>query len=145
MPHLNLDGVHWDNEHFNHKRDEDVARRMTAEAAAQERWIIEGVYGWLAAVALPRATALIWLDMPWDYCRSGLLVRGAWRGIDEAAFQEFLAWAEAYYSSRTTSSSLVGHARLFDDRGQEMAPAKPRRSARIHDGRQRVGTGLSEL
>jgi len=39
---------------------------MTLEVSTQPLWIIEGVYGWLAEVALPRATALIWLDLPWS-------------------------------------------------------------------------------
>ncbi|MFY9956597.1 hypothetical protein [Bradyrhizobium sp.] len=44
--------------------DEDAAKRMVADAAAESKWIIEGVYGWLAELALPRATSLIWLDLP---------------------------------------------------------------------------------
>jgi hypothetical protein len=37
---------------------------MVADATAESKWIIEGVYGWLAELALPRATSLIWLDLP---------------------------------------------------------------------------------
>ena len=42
---------------------------MTLEVSSQPRWIIEGVFGWLAEVALPKATAL-----------RGLLNEGLWRG-----------------------------------------------------------------
>jgi hypothetical protein len=83
------------------------------EAAAQPRWVIEGVYGWLAAVAVPRATALIWLDMPWALCREGLLARGQRRGGTEADFAELMVWAEAYWT-RQNSNSFARHLRLFE-------------------------------
>jgi hypothetical protein len=75
--------------------------------------VIEGVYGWLAEVALPRATALIRLDMPWAICRDSLLARGQRRGGTEADFAELMAWAEAYWT-RQTPSSFAGHLRLFE-------------------------------
>jgi hypothetical protein len=56
---------------------------MVAALAATPRWIIEGVYGWLAAVALPRAAALVWLDLPWTACRDGLAARGRWDGATD--------------------------------------------------------------
>lgn len=37
---------------------------MVQQVASGEHWIIEGVYGWLAQEAIPRATMLIWLDIP---------------------------------------------------------------------------------
>jgi len=94
-------------------QDEDVARQKVANLAATERWVIEGVYGWLAEVAVPRATALIWLDLPWQVCRDGLLARGQRRGGTEAAFSELLKWAEAYWD-RQTPTSFEGHQRLFE-------------------------------
>jgi hypothetical protein len=82
------------------------------DIAANPRWIIEGVFGWLAEVALPRATALIWLDISWNVCRESLLQRGLHRGETDRDRVDLLAWAEAYWD-RQTSSSFVGHARLF--------------------------------
>ncbi len=114
IPAIDLDPLHWEDGHVGRKRDEEAARQLVAAEAAASRWIIEGVYGWLAAVALSRATALIWLDLPWGVCRAGLMERGPWRGVDEAGFAEFLAWAEAY-PTRQTSTSFTGHSRLFDE------------------------------
>jgi hypothetical protein len=65
LPAVDLDLLHWENDGYGAKRDEEVAKRLTADAAAAARWIIEGVFGWMARVALPRATALLWLDLPW--------------------------------------------------------------------------------
>ncbi len=101
IPAVDLDRVHWEGS-VGRKRDEETARRMTREEAARPRWVIEGVYGWLAEAALPRATALIWLDLPWRECRAGLAARGPWPGVDEAGFVEFLTWAEAYGNRQTS-------------------------------------------
>jgi adenylate kinase family enzyme len=90
-----------------------TARRMTLEVSAQSLWIIEGVYSWLAEVALPRATALIWLDFPWSLCRAGLLARDPRRGATDQDTAELLKWAETYWN-RHTSSSFAGHSRMFN-------------------------------
>jgi len=112
-PIFDLDLIHWKDNEFGVKQDEDVARHKVANLAATDRWIIEGVYGWLAEVAVPRATALIWLDIPWEVCREGLLARGQRRGGTEADFSELLKWAEAYWD-RLTPTSFKGHRRLFE-------------------------------
>lgn len=112
-PVIDLDLLVWEDGH-GPKRDEEITKRQVLEAAAASRWIIEGVYGWLAEMALPRATALIWLDLPWSLCRDGLLARGQRRGGTAADFAELLEWSEAYWQ-RQTSSSFTGHTRLFDD------------------------------
>ncbi len=112
MPVTDLDRVHWQDE-VTVKRDEQVAAAMVAELAAEPRWVIEGVYGWLAAVALPFATTLIWLDMPWQVCQDGLTERGPWKGAGATDHATFLDWAAAYWG-RTTSTSFAGHQALFD-------------------------------
>ena len=113
VPVIDLDLLHWEGNGYGTKRAEAVARQMVREAAAQPGWVIEGVYGWLAEVAIPRATAFIWLDIPWRLCREGLLARGQRRGGPEADFSELVAWAEAYWE-RQSSSSFQGHLRLFE-------------------------------
>jgi adenylate kinase family enzyme len=65
IPLIDLDSLHWERD--GHKRDEESAKRLVREAAATPRWIIEGVFGWLAEIALPRATAIIWLDLPLEH------------------------------------------------------------------------------
>ena len=83
-----------------------------ADVAAGAAWVIEGVYGWLADVALALATALVWLDLPWAECRGGLLRRGLRRGMTPSDQDALLAWASAYWT-RDTPSSFAGHARLY--------------------------------
>ena len=80
----------------------------------ETRWIIEGVFGWLAEIVLPKATALVWLDFPWGLCRAGLLARGLRRGATRRDAADLMKWAEAYWS-RQTPSSFAGHSKLFND------------------------------
>jgi hypothetical protein len=109
---IDLDLLNWEGNGYGRKRDEDAARRMTLQVSTQPLWIIEGVYGWLADVALPRATALIWLDFPWSLCRAGLLARSPRRGATNQDDVELLKWAETYWN-RQTPSSFAGHLRMF--------------------------------
>ncbi len=109
---VDLDHIHWLDK-VGSQRDEAEARELVHVAARKPRWIIEGVYGWLAEVALPRATALIWLDMPWNACRAGLAARGPWREAAPDAYADFVQWAEDYWQ-RTTPSSFAGHLALYE-------------------------------
>lgn len=109
---VDLDRIHWLGK-VGVKRDEGDAKRMVSALAANPSWIIEGVFGWLAEVALPRATSLVWLDLPWGICRDGLAARGPWPGASAAEHSDFLAWAEDYWR-RETPSSFNGHLALFD-------------------------------
>lgn len=111
QPHCDLDAIHWQADGTPNDRQAAIAQ--VAAAAAKPRWIIEGVYGWLAAAALPRATGLIWLDLPWPECRRALLERGPQLGMGEAAHAALLDWA-ACYQNRTTSTSAAGHEALFE-------------------------------
>jgi adenylate kinase family enzyme len=113
IPVVDLDVLHWEGSGYGAKREEAAARRLVQDAAQQPAWVIEGVYGWLAEVAMPRASALIWLDLPWSVCREGMLARGIRRGGTEATFAELMTWAEAYWQRRSPSS-FHGHLRLFE-------------------------------
>lgn len=96
IPVIDLDLLHWEEDGYGVKRNEDVARKMALDVSNQPRWVIEGAFGWLAEVALPKATALIWLDFPWSLCRAGLLARGLRRGATSRDAAELMKWAEAY-------------------------------------------------
>jgi len=114
IPAIDLDLLHWEEGSYGLKRSEDVARKMVRDISDQPRWIIEGVFGWLADVALPKATGLIWLDFPWCVCRAGLLARGPRRGATSDDTAELMKWAEAYWT-RQTPSSFAGHSKMFND------------------------------
>ncbi|WP_131871757.1 MULTISPECIES: hypothetical protein [unclassified Bradyrhizobium] len=114
IPAIDLDLLHWEEGSYGLKRNEDVTRKMVLDISDQPRWIIEGVFGWLAEVALPKATSLVWLDLPWSVCRAGLLARGLRRGATSQDAAELMKWAEAYWS-RQTPSSFAGHSKMFND------------------------------
>ncbi len=109
---IDLDRIHW-LDRVGAKRDEAEACELVRAAACEPRWIIEGVFGWLAEAALPRATALIWLDLPWSLCREGLEARGPWRDATAEDHAAFLQWAADYWR-RETPSSFSGHLALFE-------------------------------
>ena len=114
-PAFDLDPIHWQ-DRVGVKREEALAIAMVVDLAAKPRWIIEGVYGWLAAAALPFATSLIWLDLPWSACREGLSRRGPRKGASGEEHAAFLEWAEAYWQ-RTTPTSFAGHLAALALRG----------------------------
>jgi energy-coupling factor transporter ATP-binding protein EcfA2 len=112
-PHVDLDTIYWQDSIALKKRVEPAAKLMATDAALSPAWVIEGVFGWLLEVASPRATALIWLDLPWVDCKAGLEQRGPSASPSPQEYQALLAWA-ANYGQRQTSSSEAGHRRLFD-------------------------------
>ena len=114
VPVIDLDLLHWVDAGYRIKREEEVAKCLVRNAAAAPCWIIEGVYGWLAEIALPRASALVWLDLPWRVCRESLILREQRRSGKEADFVDLLSWSEGYWG-RQTSSSFRGHSRLFEN------------------------------
>jgi ABC-type dipeptide/oligopeptide/nickel transport system ATPase component len=87
-PSIDLDRIHWQDQ-VGEKREESLA------------------------AALPFATSLIWLDLPWTECSEGLSRRGPWKGATADEHEAFLQWAEAYWQ-RTTSTSFTGHLALFE-------------------------------
>jgi adenylate kinase family enzyme len=111
--HVALDEIYWIDQAGLRKRVEPLAKAMTAEMAATPQWVIEGVFGWLVDVAIARATALIWLDLPWTDCLAGLQARGSATSPSPAEYEALLVWA-AQYSHRNTSSSEAGHRRIYE-------------------------------
>jgi hypothetical protein len=111
--HIALDDIYWVSQAGLQKRVEPVAKQMTAEIAETPQWVIEGVFGWLAEVALPRATGLIWLNLPWADCKAGLEARGPQYSPTPAEYDALLVWA-ADYGIRQTPSSEAGHRKIFD-------------------------------
>jgi adenylate kinase family enzyme len=112
-PAIDLDPIHWQGK-VGILRDEILATGMVVEIAGKPQWIIEGVYGWLAAAALPFATSLIWLDLPWTMCSEGLSRRGPLKDAAAGEHEAFLQWAEAYWH-RQTPTSFSGHLALFEN------------------------------
>jgi adenylate kinase family enzyme len=111
--HVALDDIYWEGVAGLKKRVEPAAKQMTSAVAEQPCWVIEGVFGWLVEVALPRATALIWLDLPWNECKAGLEARGPAYSPSPAEYAALVQWASEYWT-RQTASSEAGHRKIFD-------------------------------
>jgi adenylate kinase family enzyme len=112
-PHIPLDAIYWIDQRTLHKRGEAAARQITAARADEPAWVMEGVYGWLADIAMPRATEMIWLDLSWPDCKTGLETRGPSQSPSQAEYEALLVWAGQYWA-RQTASSHTGHQRIFD-------------------------------
>ena len=61
-PHVELDGIHWMTGW--RERPVDEVRRMAGEAAASERWVMDGNYSAVRDIVWGRATAVVWLNYP---------------------------------------------------------------------------------
>jgi adenylate kinase family enzyme len=113
VPVLELDTVHWiAGGGYRSARDKAESRRIVDDFAKGERWIIDGVYGWLIAEAAPRATALVWIDLPEEECLANVRARGNRGEADEVQFASLLAWVASYRRSENLNQ-FWGHERLF--------------------------------
>ncbi|KWE63608.1 adenylate kinase [Burkholderia ubonensis] len=110
---VDLDLIHWLRGGYDVPRGRDDAMRAVKRAAAHERWVIEGIYGWLVEGILADATALVWLRVDPADCVAAIRERGIRRGGGEASMAALLQWA-ATYRSRDGSSSYAAHERIFD-------------------------------
>jgi adenylate kinase family enzyme len=111
---VDLDLIHWQPGGFNLARSRDEAIGLAREAANGDRWVIEGIYGWLIAEIQPRATALIWLDLDETECAGNIRQRGIRRGGNDESLAALLRWADTY-RTRDGSSSYTAHARIFQE------------------------------
>lgn len=115
---IHLDDIFWLPGGFDRKRADAEVEQLIARQLMQSDWIVEGIYGKLAAKFLDHASTLIWLDMPLELCLSRLEQRGSEskthlsRPQSEAGLQALLAWASAY-PERTGSSGRQAHEELF--------------------------------
>lgn len=118
-PVMHLDEVFWLPGGFNEKRDPSDVSRLIDVKRTEAEWIVEGVYGNLAAQFLPSAMTLVWLDLPWLVCRRRLELRGSeskahmHREQSSQGLRELISWAEAY-CFRQGSSGQAAHLALFE-------------------------------
>jgi adenylate kinase family enzyme len=114
VPWTDLDRLHWICDENSIARPRSEALAMARLAASEERWVIEGVYGWIASELLPRATALIWLSVEEEDCVANIRQREAGRNEDDLLLIALLDWAGSY-RKREGSSGFAAHQRLFED------------------------------
>jgi adenylate kinase family enzyme len=110
VPWTDLDRIHWLSDEHSIARPRAEALAMARVAAGQERWVIEGVYGWIASELLHRTTALIWLSVADEVCVANIRQREA---NDDERLIALLEWAGSY-RQRDGSSGYRAHRRLFE-------------------------------
>jgi adenylate kinase family enzyme len=110
VPWTDLDRTHWLSDEHSIARPRAEALAMARVAAEQERWVIEGVYGWIASELLPRTTTLIWLSVADEVCVANIRQREI---NDDERLIALLEWAGSY-RQRDDSSGYTAHQRLFE-------------------------------
>ena len=113
VPWIDLDLIHWASDEHSIARPRAEALGMARVAASEERWIIEGVYGWMVSELVEQATALIWLCLEDEDCVNNIRQREATRDEKEELLIALLDWAGSY-RTRQGSSGFATHQRLFD-------------------------------
>jgi len=113
LPLVRLDDVYWAGAYGATGRDKPTVFHEVEEQSRGERWVIEGVYGWLLPAALPRATHFAFIDLPVEDCLANLRARGNQGGGDAGSFQAMLDWV-AEYPTRTNVYSRLVHRQLWE-------------------------------
>jgi hypothetical protein len=123
VPWTDLDRLHWISDEHSIARPRNEALAMARVAASEERWVIEGVYDWIASELVPRATALIWLSVEDEQCVSNIRQREAKREQQDVLLVALLDWAGSY-RRREGSSGFAAHQRLFEGFGNSKIQLK---------------------
>ena len=116
---IHLDNLFWLPGGFDEKRGKEEVNQLIVQSKTHDNWIVEGVFGELAKQYFDKAETLIWLDIPWDVCRSRLQQRGSeskkhmGRKQSEGGLIKLIEWASHYYD-RTDFKSYSGHQSLFN-------------------------------
>ncbi|MET3233662.1 UNVERIFIED_ORG: adenylate kinase family enzyme [Burkholderia sp. 1263] len=109
---IDLDVLNWEPGGYGVARERQDVISMARNAARDERWVIEGIYGWIVSHILPSATALVWIALDESECVANIRRRGMRGGATPESFVELLTWAQTY-RLRTGSSSYGAHEALF--------------------------------
>ena len=110
---IELDTLHWLPGGFQQRRPPEAAKSAVRDRALAEKWVIEGVFGWLAAEAMPRTQQLIWLVVPEEECVRNLESRPIKSGEDDASRSALFQWCREY-RTRQNANAFAGHQGLYD-------------------------------
>ncbi|WP_250515855.1 adenylate kinase [Caballeronia sp. INDeC2] len=109
---IDLDVLNWEPGGYSIARKREDVIAMARDAASKERWVMEGIYGWIVSPILSSATALVWINIDESDCVANIRQRGIRGGATQQSFADLLQWAQTY-RSRTGSSSYVAHEAVF--------------------------------
>ncbi len=113
VPWIDLDLIHWISDEHSIPRPRAEALGMARVAASEQRWVIEGVYGWMISELVEQATLLIWLCLEDEDCVNNIRLRESKRDDNDELLFALLEWA-GRYRTREGSSGFVAHQRLFE-------------------------------
>ena len=111
VPWIDLDLIYWVSDEHSIARPYAAALDLARVAAAEDQWVIEGVYGWIVSELIHRATALIWLCVDDDSCVANIRQREH-RPDNDELLKTLLEWA-ASYRIREDASGFTAHRQLF--------------------------------
>jgi hypothetical protein len=120
VPAVHLDELFWQPGGFDLKRLPAQTAALIKAAGAVPCWVVEGLFGELAAPFMKDADALVWLDLRWTVCEARLRARGSEskahmaRPQSEAGLTTLLECASTY-QNRDDSRSFAGHLALFQE------------------------------
>lgn len=112
LPVTDLDTLNWQQGGYGRARAKADVLNDVLAIAESERWIIEGVYGWIAEKVAAYASHVIWLTPEPAECVENITARGIRNSGSVEAFKALLEWA-SLYEKRTGMSSYQGHLSVF--------------------------------
>lgn len=123
LAHLDLDSIVWEPGRIAVARSPEAVRAdLDAFLDAHARWVVEGCYGELVAIAALHADELVFLNPGVEACLAHNR-RRAWephkyasRAEQDSMFDALQAWVAAY-ATREDAWSLRAHRALFDAHG----------------------------
>lgn len=116
LPHLDLDTLAWDP--GPKRRAIEQSRRELEPFIAEDTWVVEGCYADLAAIALERATHLLFLHPGTEACIANAKERPwephkyASKEAQDANLAMLIEWIRDY-ETRTDELSLHAHRQLY--------------------------------
>ena len=118
IPAIHLDDLHW-LPNFAGERPRGERDHLVSEAASNESWVMEGIYGSILRQVFDRVTTLIWLDLPDEECITNLFQRGQTGGGTEEQFAELLEYTRGYRVRKNHLNSWDGHQWFFEQHSLE--------------------------
>jgi adenylate kinase family enzyme len=118
VPCLSLDDIAW-NEGAERKKFDDSVRELEGFLNGNKQWIIEGCYGDLVEVALPRCNELRFLNPGVEVCvehcrrRPWELKKFASREEQQAMLSALIDWVRTY-ETREDEYGLKRHREIFE-------------------------------
>ncbi|TNM62667.1 AAA family ATPase [Aliirhizobium smilacinae] len=123
---VHLDDVYWQPGPHGIARDKSIVIEEIRQLSHTSKWLMEGVYGWLIDVVLPRTTLLIFLDLPEDACIANVRSRGKQRGESDESFDELIDWVSKYRERRNNWNSFESHSLMFEQFSNEKVRLRSR-------------------